>query len=206
MTHTIHRSLSIQPGDFVLNILSVKGINREGSGDKIREVVRRLSPLGVLSFGNPDDGCTLRVPAEDVLRKLHDGSNLHMVFGDEQKLKEAIGILREMDTGLSVVLTGPMGATDSIIRELGLKVDSVHFGAGILKKPPLHPDVQAVVSLCGHMRVSPTLVEQMSARIAAGEQDAAEAAAKIGRVCRCGCFNTAVAAQRVTRLANGRQR
>ncbi len=206
MTHTIHRALSIRPDDFLLNILSSKGINREGSGDKIREIVRRLSPLGVMSFGNPDDGCTLRVPEKDVIRELHDGSNLHMVFGDEQKLKEAIGILKEMDTGLSIVLTGPTGTADSIIRELGLTVDSVHFGAGALNKPPMHPDVEAVVSLCGHMRVSPKLVERMSAGIAAGELDAAEAAAAIGRVCRCGCFNTAVAAQRLTRLAKGQQR
>ena len=124
MTHTIHRFVTPPSEDYVLNIRSSKEINRAGSGDKLREIVHRLEPLGMLSFGNPADGGTLRVSAAEILEKLHDGSNLHVVFGDRSRLVEALRILKEMDTGLSVALSCRSDEIADIAGTFGLKIDS----------------------------------------------------------------------------------
>ena len=77
----------------------------------------------------------------------------------------------------------------------------MHFGADILNHPCFNPDIASVVSLCGHMRVSPHLVRHLSGKIGEGKISAADAAKKIGRVCKCGCFNTEAAAARLAHLA-----
>jgi hypothetical protein len=43
------------------------------------------------------------------------------------------------------------------------------------------------------MRVSPNLIRHMLDKIEDGEIDAETAAVEIGKVCRCGCFNTTAA-------------
>jgi len=181
--------------DYVLQFRSREGVNREGAGSKLVMLLERLEALKPVSFGSPADGCTLREPRNDVVENLHDGSSLHIVFSDEENLRKALEIVKELDVGLSVTLAGPLHRIRRLTSELGFTPDSVQIGLGPYGSIPIEEKTASIVTLCGHMRVSPRLVRHMGNKIKAGEIDAEKAAEEIGKVCRCGCFNTAAASR-----------
>lgn len=190
MTHTLHRMMGKGNDDYVLQFRSREGVNREGAGSKLMMLLERLEALKPVSFGSPADGCTLREPRNDVVENIHDNSSLHIVFADEESLRKALEIVKELDTGLSVTLAGPLHRIRRMAAELGFIPDSVQIGLGPYGSIPIEEKTASIVTLCGHMRVSPRLVRHMKDRITAGEIDAEKAAEEIGKVCRCGCFNT----------------
>ncbi len=196
MTHTLHRKRYNGIYDYVLQFRSSEGFNREGAGPKLVMLLERLEAMGPLAFGNPADGSTLREPRDEVFENLHDGSSLHIVFPDEETVREAVQVVKEMDTGLSVTLAGPLDQIRHLAFELGLNTDSVQIGLGSFGKISLDEKAASIVTLCGHMRVSPQLVRHMMDKIKAGEIESDAAAREIGKVCRCGCFNT-LAARRI---------
>ena len=195
MSHTVHRRIPGHEEDYVMMLRSSKGINREGAGKKLLELLERIKPLNPVSYGNPADGATLRVSPGQIEKNLNDGSNLHIVFKDTAGAKKAVEIVREMDTGLSVSLTGPLGRIRSMAAELGLRIDSIQLDLGTLGKTNFDTATEGVLSLCGHMRVSENLIKEMREKVRAGEIEPEAAARKIGRVCLCGCFNPHAAAK-----------
>lgn len=195
MTHTLHRKMSKGNDDYVLQFRSREGINREGAGPNLVMLLERLEALEPVSFGSPADGSTLRDSRGDVVENIRDGSSLHIVFADERSLRKAIEIVKEMDIGLSVTLSGPLNRIRRLASEFGFTPDSVQIGLGSIGSVPLDEETASIVTLCGHMRVSPRLVRHMAARVKAGEIDADKAAGQIGKVCRCGCFNTTAASK-----------
>jgi len=195
MSHTVHRRIPDPEEDYVMMLRSSKGINREGAGKKLLELLERIKPLNPVSYGNPADGATLRVSPGQIEKNLNDGSNLHIVFKDTLSAKKAVEIVREMDTGLSVSLTGPLGRIRSMAAELGLRIVSIQLDLGTLGKTNFDTATEGVLSLCGHMRVSENLIKEMREKVRAGEIEPEAAARKIGRVCLCGCFNPHAAAK-----------
>jgi hypothetical protein len=79
--------------------------------------------------------------------------------------------------------------------EIGLNIDSVQIDLGTLGKKNFDSTTAGILSLCGHMRVSENLVKEMRAKVKSGDIDPETAARKIGKVCRCGCFNTHAASK-----------
>lgn len=190
MTHAVHRRIPDSEGDYVLQLRSSKGINREGAGKKLLQLLERMEPLQPDGFGNPGGGTTLRTSVEEIKKNLNDNSSIHMVFKDTQSAKKAVEIAKKMDTGLSVCLAGPLETIRSMAAELGLKIDSIQLDLGTIGKKNFDVATEGILSMCGHMRVSENLIKEMRAKVKAGEIDAETAARKIGRVCLCGCFNT----------------
>lgn len=196
MTHTLHRTMCKGNDDYVLQVRSSEGFNRESAGSRVVMLLERLEALKPVAFGNPADGCTLRVPRDELVENIHDSSSLHIVFADEESIRKAVEIVKEMDIGLSVTLAGPLDRIRQLTSDLGLKTDSVQIGLGCFGPVPLDEKTASIATLCGHMRVSPKLIHHMMDKIKAGEIESDAAAREIGRVCRCGCFNT-VAASRI---------
>lgn len=195
MTHTVHRRVPEIEEDYVLLLRSSKGINREGAGKKLLQLLERIEPLGPVSYGHPVDGSTLRTEREEIKKNINDSSNLHIVFKDTQSAQKAVEIAKEMDTGLSVTLTGPLDRIRTMASELGLNIQSIQIDLGTIGKKGFDPGAEGILSLCGHMRLSENLIRKMKARVKSGETDADTAAREIGKVCLCGCFNTHVAAK-----------
>lgn len=195
MTHALHRRISEKVEDYVLMLRSSKGINRVGAGDKLLRILALIEPLEPVGFGNPADGSTLRTDREAIKKNINDKSNLHIVFKDEESARKAVEIAKEMDTGLSVSLTGPLDKIRSMASELNLNIDSIQIGLGTFGRNDIDTAVEGILSLCGHMRVSENLIKEMRARVQAGEIDPEAAARTIGSVCLCGCFNTRAAAE-----------
>jgi hypothetical protein len=189
MSHTVHRRLPDREGDYVLLLRSSKGINRDGAGKKLLQLLERMEPLGPASYGNPADGSTLRATPEDIKKNLNDGSNLHIVFKDTESARRAVEIAKEMDSGLSVTLTGPLDRIQSMAVAMGLNINSIQLDLGTLGKKHFDPITEGILSLCGHMRVSENMIKEMQKKVKSGEIDSDDAAREIGKVCLCGCFN-----------------
>jgi hypothetical protein len=189
MTHAVHRRIPAREEDYVLQLRSSKGINRDGAGEKLLQLLERMEPLQPVSYGNPGDGTTLRTSADDIKKNLNDGSNLHIVFKDTQSARKAVEIAKKMDTGLSVSLAGPLETIRSMAAEMGLRIDSVQIDLGTIGKKNFDAATEGILSLCGHMRVSENLIKEMREKVQSGEIDPETAARKIGKVCLCGCFN-----------------
>lgn len=202
MTHTIHRKCSNQDNDFLLILSSTPGVNSEGSGVKIVKLMEEILKLKPLSFGNPKDGSTLQMSSDEVVKRLKDGSRLHIVFECEKVVRKAIELIKDLDLGLSICLTGPQQKVEAICIDLGLTIDSVHFTLGILGESTITTTVEKVVSLCGHMRVSSYLVEDMIEKVRMKKHTPYEAARHIAKVCKCGAFNVNLAADIISKEAN----
>lgn len=195
MTHSLHRKVRESNDDYVMLVRSSVGLNHKGSGLNLVKLLEKLEKLSPVTFGNSADGCTLRDQRDVVVEKIHDGSNLHFVFKSEEAAREAVDIAKRMNTGLSVTLVGPLDRIRALASDQGLKIDSVQIGLGTFGSTPIDETRASLVSLCGHLRVSPNLIRDMTDKIEAGEIDPETAAVEIGKVCRCGCFNTAVASK-----------
>ena len=195
MTHTLHRRLNERDEDYVLFLRSEAGFNRDGAGKILIQLLELMEPLGPVSYGNPVDGSTLRTDPEDIKNNINDKSNLHIVFKDSQSAQKAVEIAQKMDTGLSVTLTGPLGRIRSMAADLDLNINSIQIDLGTIGKMNLDTATEGILSLCGHMRVSESLVEEMKEKVKSGEIDPETASQEIGKVCLCGCFNPHAAAK-----------
>jgi hypothetical protein len=181
--------------DYVLQFRSREGVNRDGAGAKLVMLLERLEALKPVSYGSPADGSTLRDSRSDVVENIRDASSLHIVFADEGSLRKALEIVKEMDIGLSVTLSGPLDRIRRLVSEFGFTPDSVQIGLGSFGSVPLEAETASIVTLCGHMRISPRLVRHMVDQIKAGKIGADKAAEEIGKVCRCGFFNANAASK-----------
>jgi hypothetical protein len=189
MTHAVHRRVPEKESDYVLMMRSSKGINRVGAGKKLLQFLERIEPLEPVNFGNPADGTMLRTDRDDIKKNINDDSNLHIVFKDTESARKAAEIAREMDTGLSVTLTGPLDRIRKMAVEMELRIDSIQIDLGTIGKTHFDGATENILSLCGHMRVSENLIKEMREKVKAVEMDPETAARKIGKVCLCGCFN-----------------
>ena len=198
MTHAVHRRVPQKESDYVLMMRSTKGVNRAGAGKKLLQFLERIEPLGPVNFGNPADGTLLRTERNAIKKNITDGSNLHIVFKDTESARKAVEIARDMDTGLSVSLTGPLDRIRGMAAEMGLRIDSYQIDLGTIGETHFSSATEGILSLCGHMRVSQNLIGEMREKIKAGEVDPETAARKIGAVCLCGCFNPYAAGKLLT--------
>ena len=202
MTHALHRKMGERNDDYVIQVRSSPGFNRNGSGPQLINLLEEFMKLDPVAFGNPTDGCTLRDRPDEIIKKISDNSNIHVVFKSEVAARKAVKIAKEMNTGLSVTIAGPLDRIRDLAMDQGLKIDSVQIGLGTFGTAPMDEIQASLVTLCGHMRVSPNLIRHMAEKIKNGEIDAETAADEIGKVCRCGCFNTAAAGHLLRRWAN----
>ncbi len=191
----MHRVLPADTDDFVVHIRPTKDVNRQGAAKQLRTIVKALEPTNPVVLGNPGNGCTFRVPVEDILKQISDNSNLHVTYATAQDAYSAFRILQMLDTGLSVSVAGPLEEIFHMAADLDMSPDSVLLDLGTFGAAPETEEyVSEIVSLCGHMRISPLLVRDVADRVLSGEATREEAASRIGRICRCGCFNTVAAA------------
>jgi hypothetical protein len=206
MTHTLHRRGSVADlhEDYVLLIFTAKGINREGSEEKMRriwEVISRYEK-DLVNFGNhnPDrDGAALY---DMEALKQAKSRIAHAVFRNRDRLKECLRELKDGDFGISVVVSGLYDEVRKICREVGLRLHTVNQSLGIHGKTEKLPDntVLEIHTMCGHAMVSPHLIDHMVRQIKDGEITCAKAAGELSRMCDCGIFNNYRAEKLLKRL------
>jgi hypothetical protein len=206
MTHTLHRRGSEKSlgRDYVLLCMAAKGINEEGSAEKMRQFLRinlRHNPVNV---GDMRTGNMYNVPIDEILDKVTSTSIVHGVFTNQETVKNVLEDLKEADLGMSVVVSGPFGCVDELCRAAGLSPHSVDYSGAIWgRRDKLPPDeILEVTTMCGHAMVASNLVKSLIDEIKGGERSAEDAGKELARICECGIFNPVRAAELLKELAS----
>ncbi len=196
MTHSLHRRGSVKDlhEDYVVLFYSSKGINREGSEEKMRQIWEVLSRYeqDLVNFGNhyPNWSGGELYNMED-LKKAYSPINM-VVFKDVERLKACLKEIKERDFGISVVVSGLYEETKKICSEIGLSPHTVNLSLGIHGKTEKLPEenVLEIHTMCGHAVVPFNLILHMVKEINEGKITCREAAKKLSRLCDCSIFNT----------------
>ena len=182
--------------DYVVHLRS-SGAAKIGSGPKIRGVLEKALSIGPVTYGGPAMCSSLSLPGMKIIESVKDGQALHLTFDDQEKFAGAVALIVSMDLNLSLSVSGPLEDVLGVAKRFGLTIAGYQFDLGQTLSPGLLVEEEGwlldLLSLCGHMRISPNLAKSLVAKIAAGSLSPALAAARLGRPCRCGCFNLTAA-------------
>lgn len=207
MTHTLHRRGKVEDlkEDFVLLIRIARGINQEGSEEKMRQIWEVISHYekDLVNFGNHNpDWHGPELYNLEALKKANSRI-IHVVFKDREPLRACLGELKERDFGISTVVSGLYEETRKICTEIGLSPHTVNHSLGIHGKTERLPkeEVLEMNTMCGHAMVSHNLIRHVAEKVKRGEMTSKEAAKKLARMCDCGIFNTYRAEKLLSKLA-----
>ena len=206
MTHTLHRQGSEESlnKDYIFLCMAAKGINEDGSDEKMREFLRIMMRHNPVNAGDMRSGNIFNSNMDDILSKVNSTSIVHGVFTDRETATKVLQELKDADLGMSVVVSGPFSSVNGICKAAGLSPHSVDFSGGIWGKTKKLPtkEVQEVTTMCGHAMVASNLVKSLVDELKAGEITAEEAGKELAKQCACGIFNPARAAELLQAMAS----
>ena len=196
MTHSLHRegALDSLERDYTLFISPSSGFNYEGSVPKIRRLVDALYQSGVANLiamtlrKNSYSGVT---PEEVIASITVEGTRVCSCFNSREKITEALRRIKELDEGISIVVSGIIDRVREIAAEVGIEPHTVNLSAGIHGRtdrlPPKH--IREFTTMCGHGVVSPNLVLEIIRRVKTGKVSEWEGSLTLAEPCACAIFN-----------------
>ena len=217
MTHTLHRigdKESLEE-DFLLYMVPARRINEKGSAPKIKKFIEICAKYNPLNIGclYPSSGSA--VPkgylkgynSEEMIESVVDRTETIVIFSDKEKVKKVLKELREIDLGISVVVSGIFEEVFDCCKESGLTPHTVNMALGIMGKTELIPKskILDVITMCGHGLISEYLVKDCVEEVRGGMMTAEEAAKKLGANCVCGAFNPSRASDLIKEIAGSTQ-
>lgn len=196
MTHTLHRRGDRESlaEDYVMLIMASRGINLEGSAEKMRQIWAVLSRYeqDLANFGTNRIGISQQVTLNELKDRWKDFNRIgHAVFKDRESLKACLRELKDGNFGISIVISGLCDEIDALCTEIGLSPHTVEYSLdvhGTTERLPSR-EILEITTMCGHALISPRLVEEMIGQIRSGKKTHAEAARELSRICDCGIFN-----------------
>ena len=194
MSHSLHRRGSMESlrHDYLLLVTAASGINSANSKEKLRRVLDLVWEIGPINTGSNEVGTILSgVSVEEIKAGFTEVPRVRCVFDSEEKMREIIGRLIEMDLGISVTVSGPRAEVEKMCRDFGIKPHSANFSLDIWgrreKLPP--EEILEFLTMCGHGMISKALVVDTIERVKAGKMTPEEGAVRMGSPCVCGFFN-----------------
>ena len=194
MSHSLHRRGSMESlrHDYLLLVTAASGINSANSKEKLRRVLDLVWEIGPINTGSNEVGTILSgVSVEEIKAGFTEVPRVRCVFDSEEKMREIIGRLIEMDLGISVTVSGPRAEVEKMCRDFVIKPHSANFSLDIWgrreKLPP--EEILEFITMCGHGMISKALVVDTIERVKAGKMTPEEGAVRMGSPCVCGFFN-----------------
>lgn len=204
MTHSLHRTGSHMENEIVFILTPSKGINSEGAEAKIRKFLDIIVANEPVHYGDDRVGNQYTAGYEDIVRKLEGITNIHAVFNNLKKARQALKEIVDADLGLSVVVSGLFENANACCKASGLHYHSIEHSLGIWGNKARLPDEKTleILTMCGHGLVSANLIQSMAEAVRKNEKTAASAAEEMAQLCLCGIFNTERAALMLTEMAS----
>jgi hypothetical protein len=192
MTHSLYRTGGKAWGDdWVVIARAARGINDTGAAARLRRFMEQARAFGAVNWGHGRGGGRLNANWETILTRLVDLSTVTVVFDDCDRFEAFLEKLHEMNLKLCITVSADMARTREICARHGWTPHSSRQAIGIFgcRESLPSPEVLYVTCQCGHGLIAARLVEDMVARISAGEYTPEEATQKLGRSCVCGLIN-----------------
>ena len=180
--------------------MSAKGLNEEGSAERMKQFLGILLKHHPVNYGDMVTGNCHVKSQEEILQNIQSTSIVHGVFTDEQDVVEILKELKDADLGMSVVVTGIHAETEKSCQRSGLAKHTVENSLGIFGQSRKLPaeEILQLTTMCGHGMVTVKLIEDTAAKVKTGEMTAEQGAERLFKPCMCGIFN----ADRAARLLN----
>jgi len=153
-----------------------------------------------LHFGDCKVGNKYTMNPAEIMEKLTVGCQV--VFKDKKSLVACMKELKEIDQGISVVVSGLFDEVFACCQKAGIKPPLIEFALGIHgnRKKLWPPEILDFITMCGHGLVSGNLVKKMVADIKKKKITVAKAAVELAKPCLCGIFNPDRAAKLLQRM------
>lgn len=207
MTHTLHRQGSIESlqNDICIMAHPQRGANYDNSKEKLQLFLKTASDCGAENLGMIVCGNMVSEGLETVLERVQDGRGAFTVFSDKDKAAAFVKKAKELDLGISVVITALWDLVKDMCEKAGVKPHSVNRSLGIWGDLEKLPDTKILelTTMCGHAQISNALVRKVVADIKKGRISARDGAIKLAKPCICGFFNPPRAEELLTEAASG---
>lgn len=199
MTHTLHRTGNDESlrGDYVILAMPVKGVNKEGSKAKLVQLLEIGLKNGAVNAGDTQQGNIYSIGVDKLKERIRDGGVLNMVFTKESDVINTLKEIKEMDNGLSVIVTGLLEHTAKCCEEAGVKRHTIARSLGVWGKQELLPPSEEgeIMTMCGHALITSKLIHQLAAKVKEGALTLERAGIEIAKPCVCGACNPVRAAK-----------
>lgn len=195
MTHTLHRT----PGDdhvlddYIILAMPAKGINTdETTQEKFRNFLRIFIKHHATNMGGVKIGNLYNSTPDEIIQKVtSDIPMVHGVFQNREDLVSALKEIKEVDMGVSIIVTGLASDINCCRKDAGLKRHSINYSLGTFGDMTKLPDIKylEITSMCGHAMISFNLVKKVIDDIKSGRMSLDQAASELSKPCECGIFN-----------------
>lgn len=193
MTHSLHRSGDIesQKKDFCWFMYQTKGVNDKDIKPKALEFIAAVEACGSENWGDVKTGPKIRFTVQEIMDNITDKSRLRGVFTKREQIVEFLKIMKEKDTGMSVVATGVLSEVIPACIDACVIPHSINYSLGVWgKKDNLPDDVTlSITTMCGHHMIPPKFVKHVMEQVEKGRIEPEEGAIKLANFCYCGIFN-----------------
>lgn len=179
--------------DFVIFAHTAKGINREGSSNKLQEFMRICLRHKPVNIGDGTQGNIHQpdIDIKELIARQKDGAGASAVFTDLETLQRVVKDLIKADLGLSINISGLLDQVQACCRGAGLERHSAEHSLGFWGATDRLPEreVLELNTLCGHGMVSFNLIRKMIEYVKLRRLTPRKAARIMARCCECGVFN-----------------
>jgi len=182
LTHSLHRKGNIEnlKGDYIILAMLAAGVNDKYPNSRqklirVGEILIECKPVNIM----PKTAWKI-------------SPVITATFDKIESVKNALNILKSKDLGISIVVSGLISEIETITKEIGLDLHTIHFSLGTFGKKELLPDekILEITTMCGHHTVSPQAISHYVELIKKGKLTVENAAKKLAKPCICGIFNT----------------
>jgi hypothetical protein len=207
LTHTLHRlgARESLEEDYVILVMSAKGVNDKGSSDKLRKALTLAMKFDPVNVGDMKTGSMYSkgIDMQRILDGVKDTSIVHGVFSSFENASKYLKALKAENLGLSVVISGLFDKILEMTQQNGLAPHTINLSLGRFGRTDLLPEVLPVTTMCGHHQVSPRLVRKLANQVRNGLMSTEQAGKELSSLCVCGVFNPVRAAEYIELLAEG---
>ena len=184
-----------------------RNANRDGATPKLIELQKAFvrhncDNAGIMGI---KEAATVMDLPEEYYDQMKDNSTVHGVFSNEEDLIACLQELKELDLGISVVVSGLFDHVHACCRESGIEPHTVSTSLGVwgnTSKLPKDQNVLDMATMCGHSMVPFALIEKYAERVRKGTIAPEKAAEKISPLCTCHIFNISRATRLFEKMAS----
>ena len=206
MTNTLHRQGLPEDlkHDYIIFVHTARGINREGSAEKIRQFMKICLKYGPVNMGDVKLGSMHQddILIEELIAAQGDGTVGAATFTDLDTLQQVVEELIQADLGICINISGLLDEVQACCKKAGISRHSAEHSLGVWGARDRLPEREILEfnTMCGHGMVSFNLVRKMLEQVRLRRMSPKQAARMMAKCCECGAFNPARAEALLIRM------
>lgn len=209
MSHSLHRIGKEKDleQDYVILSMGALRHNKMEAGEKLKTISKIMIDNDPVNMGDAGYGSLMMNQTTEDFRSERQPKVITATYDNPEAVKKTLGEIKEEHLGVSVVVSGLMEKVEEIVEDIGLEMHTVNLSAGVHGKTELLADeaIREFTTMCGHHLIAPDLVTDTIDRYKKGKITLDEAAARLGKNCVCGLFNTTRAKELILKHAREQQ-